>query len=171
MIVTRWIAVAAIGLVASGSIVAGAQQPEQVTAAAKVASPNGPWIGTWKKRTAPGQPAGTTIFKMWVEGDGFHYTITSAPPGATMPSTPQASLFGRFDGKPYPEKGNPAADFNVFSRVDDHTYALYDVKDGKATGHFTITISADGKTRTSVSKRRNEKGEEVTSVGVWDRIE
>lgn len=138
-----------------------------MAAVTKVAPPNGPWIGTWKKRSP-----GTTIFKMWVEGDGFHYTISSAPPGSTtVSSTPQASAFGRFDGKPYPEKGNPSADFNVFSRVDDHTYALYDVKDGKTTGNFTITISADGKTRTSVAKRRNEKGEEVTIVGVWDRIE
>ena len=165
---TRWTALTATGLVAVGSMAVVAQQPDQAATTTRVISPNGPWIGTWKKRNSPG----TTIFKMWVEGDGFHYTITSAPPGSTtLPSEPQASLFGRFDGKPYPEKGNPAADFNVFYRLDDHTYALDDVKDGKTTGHFTITISADGKTRTSVAKRRNEKGEEVTVVGVWDRVE
>jgi hypothetical protein len=168
MSLIRWTALAAIGLAAAGSMVAEAQQqPEKAHAASKAKSPNGPWIGTWKRRGT-----GLTLFKMWVDGDQFHYTITSAPPGSTtLPSTPQASLTGRFDGKPYPEKGNPNADFNAFTLIDDHTYALDDLKDGKVTGHITITISADGKTRTSVATRKNEKGEEVTSTNVYDRVE
>lgn len=138
-------------------------------AASAAASPVGPWIGTWKKRSpqASGN-ASAPVFKMWAEGDGFRYTLTMASQSGA-PTHMEA--FGRFDGTPYPEKGNPAADHNVSTRVDDHTYSLVDMKDGKENIRFTITISPDGKTRTSVAKSRNARGEEVTSVGVWDRVE
>lgn len=139
-------------------------------AIAGAGSPNGPWLGKWRKRTdnasANNGPAPT--FHMWLEDDGFRYTLDMTPPNGPPI---HMSAFGRFDGQRYPEKGNPAADFNVFKRVDDHTYELIDVKDDKDNISFSITISPDGKTRTSTSKSRNAKGEIVTSVGVWDRIE
>jgi hypothetical protein len=135
-----------------------------------VGSPDGPWIGTWKRNSAKstGQPTASAVFKMWIEGDGFRYTLDLTPESG--PAT-RMEAFGRFDGKPYPEKGNPMADHNVFTRVDDRTYSLIDIKDGKETIRFTITISPDGKTRTSVSRSRNAKGEEVMSTGVWDRVQ
>lgn len=129
----------------------------------EAASAAGPWLGTWKRRGA-----GESIFHMWQEGDGFRYTLTM--PGQNgQPINMEA--FGRFDGKPYPERGNPSADFNVFERVDDYTYSLIDIKGGEEKIRFNISISQDGKTRTSVSKSRNAKGEEVTNTGVWDRVE
>jgi hypothetical protein len=141
-------------------------QIDDVSASGAAAgSPKGPWLGTWKKRNTG---AASTIFKMWAEGDGFRYALDITPPSGA-PTHMEA--FGRFDGKPYPEKGNPAADHNVSQRLDDHTYQLIDMKEGKENIRFNITISADGKTRTSTAKSRNAKGEEVTAVGVWDRVE
>ncbi len=169
---------AATGLAMSAQVVTGAEHTKPDASAAKsasqtVGSPEGPWIGTWKRnseKSTGSYMAGTVIFKMWVEGDGFRYTLTSTPAdGKGEPHV--ATAFGRFDGKPYPEKGNPSADFNVFTRVDDHTYALSDVKNGKETMHFTITISPDGKTRTSTATGKGPNGQEVKSVGVWDRVE
>ena len=146
------------------------QVEAQKAAASNAASPVGPWLGTWKRNSAksssPGN--GTAIFKMWQEGDGFRYTLDMTPPSG---KATQMEAFGRFDGQRYPERGNPSADFNVFERVDDDTYALVDIKDGQEKIRFNISISADGKTRTSVAKSRNAKGEEVTSIGVWDRVE
>jgi hypothetical protein len=157
--------------IASGSV-AYAEQPKSAPSAeaSAVASPKGPWIGKWQRNSAKSSipSEGTTTFDMKLEGDGFRYVMTRTPPtGAPT----HAEAAGRFDGKPYPEKGNPSADFNAFTRIDDHTYQVVDLKDGKETFHITVTISPDGKTRTSVSKSRNAKGEEVTSTGVWDRIE
>lgn len=131
---------------------------------ASATDPNGPWIGTWKRNSAKSTSPGDATFKMWLEGDGFRYHLDTGAPT-------KMEAFGRFDGEHYPETGNPAADFNVFKRVDDRTYALSDIKNGKETISFIISFSADGKTRTSVSKSRNAKGEEVTSTGVWDRIQ
>lgn len=139
-------------------------------------SPMGPWVGTWrlnleKSRYIPGPapaPGTVTTFKMTLELDGFKYTLdTTLPDGRKT----HAEAFGRFDGKEYPETGNPAADFNVFTRVDDSTYALVDRKGGKDVLSFRITISPDGKTRTSVASGKNAAGQAINNVGVWDRIE
>lgn len=170
MTMTRWGALAAtLGLAITGVSITSAQQgPSSQPAAA--ASPQGPWIGTWKRNSEKSSSKfpGTSIFKMWPDGEGFRYTMEMTPTSGTPTRMEGAA---RFDGKPYPEKGNPVADFNAFTRIDDRTYTVIDLKDGKETIRFTVTISADGKTRTSVSRSRNDKGEEVTSVGVWDRVE
>ena len=147
-----------------------------LTAQQKAGSPNGPWLGTWKlnlekSKYSPGPapaPGTVTIFKMMPEKDGFKYTLdTTLPDGRKT----HAEAFGRFDGKEYPETGNPAADFNIFTRVDDRTYALTDRKNGKDALKFRIAISADGKTRTSVASGTTANGQPVNNVGVWDRIE
>jgi hypothetical protein len=133
------------------------------------ARPDGPWIGTWKRNAEKSKPTprGEATFTMWVEGDGFRYTYE-----ATSDQGPPTHMeaFGRFDGRPYPETGNPMADHNVFTRIDDRTYGLVDLKDGKETIRFTITISPDGRTRTSTARSRSAKGEEVVTIGVWDRV-
>lgn len=178
MTMIRWSAVAAtVGLAIAGGSVAFAQQqtfdPTAVPGS-NVPSVKGPWLGVWKRnaekssgRMGPG--GGTTLFKMTPNGDGFSFTIEST--GADGKKRYANLPYGRFDGLPYPETGNGMADFNKFQRVNDRTYSVTDVKDGKEVIHITITISEDGKTRTSVSKMRNEKGEEVTNTGVWDRVE
>lgn len=140
------------------------------------AQAEGPWIGTWRLNLAkstysPGPPpaVGTvSIFKMVPEKDGFRYTLdTTLPDGKKT----EAGAFARFDGKEYPETGNPAADFNVFRRVDDHTYELADRKGGKDMLQFRITISKDGKTRISIATGTNASGQPVHNVGVWDRVQ
>lgn len=166
--------VAAVGLaMASGSVAFAQQQAASKPAASTAAVPsaNGPWIGKWKRNNekSSGGRGGNSTFTMSLKDDGFTYTIESVGPDG-KPHLAQLP-FGRFDGKPYPESGNPMADFNKFERVNDRTYKVTDVKNGKDVIHITITISEDGKTRTSVAKMRNEKGEEVTNTGVWDRVE
>jgi hypothetical protein len=142
-----------------------------VGAQAPAPSPDGPWLGTWKrnKDKSTSSPPGESIFKMWRDGDGFRYTLVITPPDGAKPTHMEA--FGRFDGKPYPETGNPSADHNVFTRLGDRGYGLTDIKDGKETISFKIFISPDNKTRTSISTSKNAKGEEVTSIGVWDRVQ
>lgn len=134
----------------------------------------GPWMGTWKLNLkesqynpGPGPSPGTlTVFKMEPDKDGFRYTLdTTLPDGERT----HAEAFARFDGKEYPETGNPAADFNAFRWVDEHTYELSDRKNGKDALHFRVTISADGKTRTSVASGKTADGRRVNNVGVWDR--
>ena len=139
----------------------------------KAPSAKGPWIGTWKynaaKSTPPGRAdGGPRIFKMELVGeDGFRYTIDDT--SADGRQSHMEMKFARFDEKDYPEQGNPSADTNRFRIADPHTYELTDRKDGKDTIHFRITISDDGKTRTSVSTGVAQDGKEFKRIGVWDR--
>jgi hypothetical protein len=139
-----------------------------------LAQADGPWMGTWKLNLAkssyspgPGPVPGTvTIFRMMPQKDGFLYTVDTTPPNG-KPTHSEA--FARFDGKDYPEVGNPAADTNRFHRIDDRTYGLTDRRNGADALSFRVTISVDGKTRTSVATGKNASGRQVHNVGVWDR--
>jgi hypothetical protein len=146
----------------------------QAPPAASAASGQGPWLGTWKLNVAqstyspgPGPAAGTvSLFKMVPVGDGFKYTIDSTTPqGRTF----HAELTGKFDGKDYPEIGNPGADTNRFRILSDRSYEVIDTKNGVDTMTIVITISPDGKTRRSESKGKNLEGKPVHNVTVWDR--
>ena len=150
----------------------GAVEREQKPAAAPAPQPaavsvDGPWVGTWRRRNpTPGPEVWVLTFLK--EGDGIRYTIDVTGPGE---SPRQMSAFIRFDGKPYPETGNPTADHNVFTRLDDRTLQIVDLKDGKETVRFRVTYSPDGKTRTSTSTRTEPDGRTVSSTVVWDRVE
>jgi hypothetical protein len=76
----------------------------------------------------------------------------------------------RFDGKLYPEKGDPTVDAFALKIVDDHTYELTDMKDGKVTTKAHITFSSGGKLRTSHTTGFDITGRPVDRVVVWERV-
>jgi hypothetical protein len=160
--------IAAVGLTTGLDRVHAEGGRAQTRAVAPAASlHDGPWLGTFKRRNPTPSPE-TWVLKMAREGDGIRYVIDVTQPNA---APRQMGAFVRFDGKPYPETGNPSADHNVFERVDDRTLQLIDLKDGKETVRFRITYSRDGRTRTSVSTRTEPGGQPVTSTVIWDRVE
>jgi hypothetical protein len=151
-------------------VTAGAADQSSPRPSATASAPSvhdGPWLGSFKRRDPATSPE-TTVLTMRKEGDGIRYVID-----VTRPDGPsrQMGAFVRFDGKPYPETGNPTADYNVFERVDARTLHLVDLKDGKETARFRITYSADGRVRTSVSTRPGPDGRPVSSTAIWDRID
>ena len=58
---------------------------------------DGPWLGTWKRRSATPNAGGEWIMKMWKENDGIRYTIDVKQAQGT-PTHMEAWV--RFDGKP-----------------------------------------------------------------------
>lgn len=139
------------------------------------AAPDAPWLGTWKLNIekskynpGPGPAAGTvSIFKMVpLDGGRFKYTIDGTSPDGRKT---HAELTGAFDGKNHVEIGNPGADTNRFRILGERSYEVVDTKDGIDTMTIVITISPDGKTRTSESKGRNLRGQQVHNITVWDR--
>jgi hypothetical protein len=141
----------------------------------------GPWIGVWrlnadKTAAANGRPrpaaaATGTIFRMVVvRGDVFKYTMETVPADGAAPIV-RAELIGRFDGQDYIEIGNPAADTNRFRIIDSRSYEVVDTKDGTDLLTIRVTISPDGRTRTSEARGRNLRGEEVHTISVYDRAQ
>jgi hypothetical protein len=167
--------VAVVGLALAALADASAQSARSAPAV------EGPWIGVWrlnadKTAAANGRPrpaaaaATGTIFRMVVvRGDVFKYTMETVPADGAAPIV-RAELIGRFDGQDYIEIGNPGADTNRFQIIDSRSYEVVDTKDGTDLLTIRVTISPDGRTRTSEARGRNLRGEEVHTISVYDRV-
>jgi hypothetical protein len=76
---------------------------------------------------------------------------------------------GQFDGKTYPLTGDPVADSRSYSKINDHTMAIANKKNGKAVTSGSITVSADGKSRTLKVTGTDSAGKKVSSTAVYDK--
>ena len=95
--------------------------------------------GTWKRTATASMSgaAGVDTFKM--EGGMLHW---SSPSGESWAAAP--------DGKPYPIKGYPGADHVTLRKVSDSKVVETDWLKGKKVDVTTWSVSASGKTLTSV---------------------
>ena len=139
--------------------------------AALLAQSSGPWFGNWKVNVAkskysPGPAPKSTTAKLepW-EGGFKNTTDTVTGTGETR----HIEYTGKFDGKDNVVKGNPDADSNTYTRIDDHSYQVVAKKNGKATVTSRIVISADGKIRTQTQTGKNAQGQTVNNTVVYDR--
>jgi len=106
-------------------------------------------IGTWKlneakSKIAAGTPKNTMVTYA-MAADNIKVTVDGVD-AAGKPSHNEWT--GKFDGKDYPVTGDPESDMRSYKQVDAHTFTLTLKKNGKVTQSGTITISADGKSRT-----------------------
>src|ERR1051326_5998662 len=119
--------------------------------------------GTWKLNTAKSKPAA---------GAAHYDTVTIASEGANMKVTldgtdaagkpVHSEWVGKYDGKPYPIKGNPDMDSGAYKKVNEHTFEYTGMKGGKAATSAKITYSADGKSRTVTSSVTDAKGKKTS---------
>jgi hypothetical protein len=127
-------------------------------------------MGTWKLDEAKstivaGTPKNTSVV---CEASGDSVKVTVDGVGADgKPSHNEWT--GKFDGKDYALTGDPTADMRSYKRVNAHTLALTNKKDGKVTLAGTVKVSADGKTRTVTVSGTDSKGKKVSSTMVYDK--
>ena len=127
-------------------------------------------MGSWKlneakSKISAGAPKNTmVVYEM--AGDNIKVTVTGVD-GDGKPAKNEWT--GKFDGKDYALKGDPANDMRAYTRVDDHTLTLTQKKDGKVTTTGKIVVSADGKTRTVTTSGTNAKGEKISTTAVYDK--
>lgn len=129
-----------------------------------------PNVGSWKlneakSKSAPGLPKNVTVVYT-AEGDAYKCVVDGVD-GAGKPAHNEWT--GKFDGKDYPVKGDPATDMRAIRLVQTGQYALTNKKDGKITVTGTIHFSADGKTRTLVTQMTDAAGKKLTSTAVYER--
>ena len=129
-----------------------------------------PNMGTWKLNEAkskipPGFVKNTTVVYQ-AAGDSVKVTTD----GTDRNDNPSHTEWtGKIDGKDYPLTGDPAADSRSYKKIDDHTMALANKKDGKVVASGRIVISADGKSRTLHLVGTDAAGKKVTSSAVYDK--
>lgn len=132
-----------------------------------------PFVGTWKlnrdksKEAAdmPRLPQSETI-------------VVEATEGGQKVTNDQVTAKGKnqhfeydakYDGKEYPETGNPNVETVSIKKVNDRTMVTTNRKGGKVVTTIRSVISKDGKTRTSTLTTKNEKGESVSWSGFFEK--
>lgn len=127
-------------------------------------------IGTWKLNEAkskfsPGAVK-TTMAVYEVVGDNVKVTA-DGDDGTGKPT--HSEWTGKFDGKDYPVTGNPNLDARSYKKINDHTLAISNKKDGKVVESGRIVVSDDGKSRTLTIKGTDSEGKKTTSTQVFDK--
>ncbi len=128
-------------------------------------------IGTWRVNVAkstyslgPAPQSQTVKYEAWEGG----LKLTSDGVDAKGAKT-HAEYAAKFDGKPYPFKGNPNADMITLKQVDPRTIETSWTLRGKATITSRSAISADGKTRTTTQTGTDAEGRKVNNTIVYER--
>ena len=138
--------------------------------AATVSFAANPHTGTWKlneakSKMASGMGKNTTVVYAEMK-DKMKVTVE----GVDKDGKPMKGVWvGSADGKSYPTKGNLAWDSAAYKVVNDHTYGITTIKDGKVFARGTSTVSADGKTRTIVTTGTGPDGKKFKNTSFYDK--
>jgi hypothetical protein len=137
-----------------------------------VATGKEPWYGTWKLNPGKstyvngfkGNKSATTQVRFW-EG-GIKYVTDSVNSEGVKGHTEWSA---KFDRKEYPVAGVGAVDAYAVQRIDDRTYTVIAMKDGKRTTLSTAQISPDGMTRIVRQTGTQVSGRDVNNTLVYER--
>jgi len=129
-----------------------------------------PQMGTWKLNEAKSKiPAGmgkNTTVVYAEQKDKIKVTVD----GVDKDGKPTHSVWiGKFDGKAYPVKGNLPYNAVAYKMVNDRTNEITTMKDGKIAWTGTITVSADGKSRTVTLNGTGADGKKFKGKAVYDK--
>jgi hypothetical protein len=129
-------------------------------------------VGTWKVNLAkstydPGPPPkGPNVLKIEADGDGIK--VTNDGVDAQGKAT-HVTYSAKYDGKDYPETGNPNVDTISIKRIDANTVETTAKKGGKVLVTSRVVVSGAGKVRTTTQNGTNAQGQKVHNVIVADR--
>ena len=127
-------------------------------------------VGTWKANTAkstfgPGMGKTSTVRyvekKEWLE-------LTVDGVGEDGKKT-HGVWTGRVDGKAYKVKGNLAWDEMAYKMVDEWSYDITGMKDGKVSWKGRSTVAKDGKSRTLDMHGTGKDGKKFKAKIVYDK--
>jgi len=176
--------VASIGLFATTSPLLG-QAPERPAERAKQVLSNQPrpygdrnindeaWFGVWqlnldKSLYTPG-PAPYKRATMRVERVDdkvrFSYDFVHLRGGVQ-----HLEWTGRFDGNDYMVQGLDEYMTYAYKRTAERTYEIVAKADGQVTAVATVMLSPDGRTLTTVTRRKNARGQDITNTTTHDKI-
>lgn len=127
-------------------------------------------MGTWKlneskSKIGAGMPKNDTVVYE-AAGDDVKVTIDGTAGDGTKT---HSEWTGKMDGKDYPSTGNPGEDARAYTKVSARKLSFASKKDGKVVLSGTVTVSADGKTRTVTSSMKGADGKTAKSVLVYDK--
>ena len=127
-------------------------------------------VGTWKvnhekSKMAPGMGKTNTV--MYAEKkDEIQVTINGTDKGGK----PTHGVWkGKADGQVYKVKGNLAWDAMTYRTLNDRTYVMTAMKDGKMTWRGKSSVAKDGKSRTLYMDGTGPDGKKFKAKIVYDK--
>ncbi len=140
-----------------------------VASTAAFAQATNPLVGTWKLNAAKskGSPYKGGGTKVEAVGDGVKFTVELvAQDGKEV----QWGFTAKYDGQDVKMTGsNPYGDTIALTRVDARTTRMSIKQAGKPTVSQVITVSEDGKTRTTTTKGVDVKGQPVDALSFYEK--
>ena len=136
---------------------------------AAVCSAAAAFRGTWKLNETKSKLAGgpkNDLVVYEAAGDNVKIAVDGTDSGGKPTHN---EWTGKFDGKDYPVTGDSSADTRFYTKIDDHTLAFTNKKDGKVTITGRVVVSADGKSRTVTVNGTDAKGKKFSSTSVYDK--
>jgi hypothetical protein len=76
---------------------------------------------------------------------------------------------GRFDGRDYMVQGADEYVTYAYRQTGDRTYDIVAKLDARMTAVAKVTIAADGRTLTTITRSRNARGEEIVNTTVYEK--
>lgn len=128
-----------------------------------------PVMGTWKlneskSKIAPGSSKNTTVTYA-ADGDNIKVTTEGVSgSGAAV----HGEWVGKFDGKDYAVKGDPAYDMRSVKQVNERTFDITNKKDGKVVSTAKVVVAKDGKTRELIA-HATVNGKKVENHYLYDK--
>jgi formylglycine-generating enzyme required for sulfatase activity len=127
-------------------------------------------MGAWKldqsKSSATDDASRNT--SVVYEADGDQTKITTH--GTGPDGSPAHTIWtGKFDGMDYPVTGDPWANTRAIKVVDANTLAFTEKRAGEIIRTGRITLSADGKHRTTVLTMTGPDSKKATETLVYDK--
>ena len=127
-------------------------------------------MGTWKLNEAksklvPGMGKNTTV-TYTEQKDKMKVTVDGVDKDG---KTTHSVWVGQADGKAYKSKGNLAWDAAAYKVVNDRTYDLTAMKDGKMLWTGKSTVSTDGNSRTVTFNGTDADGKKIKGKAVYDK--
>jgi hypothetical protein len=119
-----------------------------------------------KSTYAPGQAPRSSTFNF--QGAGANLTNTVDTVSAAGSSTRAVNMHN-YDGQPHPVTGNPDIDARSYTRVDANTVISASTKAGKLVQVATLVSSPDGRTLTVSTRGTDARGQQVNTVGGYDK--
>ncbi len=141
-----------------------------VTVSIGVSSQADPFVGTWtldvaKSKYDPGPPPKSQTLRIEAAGHGAT-KLTNEAVSAT--GTKTVSVYTSApDGKEVPIVGSPSADTVSTKRIDANTVTRTDRKGGNVVATYTVVVSTDGKTLTSIGTGTNPAGQAMNNTMVF----
>lgn len=133
-----------------------------------LAQSTSPLIGTWKLNVAKSKApfkSGTSVIE--AAGEGIKFTVDLVGADDTKSHW---GFTANYDGKDVPVTGDSLyGDTVAVTRVNDRTIRIAGKYKGKPTTIHTITVSPDGKTRTSAAKGTDKNGKPVDAVSYYEK--